>query len=103
MLEKDAQGTGPRGAARLGVVRNETRDALPFILIGKYNDRPPPPPPHREARVRTSGGTREKEERKEGEEGRRGDWVRLRTRVAAHLLRADSNCFPYLRTSTATL
>lgn len=63
MLEKDAQGTGPRGAARLGVVRNETRDALPFILIGKYNDRPPPP--HREARVRTSGGTREKEERKE--------------------------------------
>lgn len=25
----------------------------------------PLPPPHREARVRTSGGTREKEERKE--------------------------------------
>lgn len=101
MLEKDAQGTGPRGAARLGVVRNETRDALPFILIGKYNDRPPPPP--REARVRAEERGRKRKGRKEGEEGRRGDWVRLRTRVAAHLLRADSNCFPYLRTSTATL
>jgi hypothetical protein len=25
------------------------------------------------------------------------DGVALRTQVAAHLLRADSNCFPYLR------
>lgn len=67
MLEKDAQGTGPRGAARLGVVRNETRDALPFILIGKYNDRPPPPP--REARVRAEERGRKRKGRREKKGG----------------------------------
>lgn len=65
MLEKDAQGTGPRGAARLGVVRNETRDALPFILIGKYNDRPPPSSP-------SSRGEGTYERRNEGERGKEG-------------------------------
>lgn len=95
MDARRTQGTGPRGAVRCLVRRNEGRahargNALAFILIGKYNDRPPLPP-RSEARVRTSGRTKEK------------GGGRLRTRVAAHLLRADSNCSPYLRTSTATL
>lgn len=93
MDARRTQGTGPRGAALLGTPKGRAHargNALAFILIGKYNDRPPLPP-RSEARVRTSGRTKEK------------GGGRLRTRVAAHLLRADSNCSPYLRTSTATL
>lgn len=88
--------------ARRGLVRrNEGRahargNALAFILIGKYNDRLSPS-------LRSEGTyvVEERRRKREGEGG--GGEGRLRTRVAAHLLRADSNCFPYLRTSTATL
>lgn len=76
------------GRARIAKPRG-----ISVILIGKYND-------HRVERERVVS-----RQDREGGDGERANgwseggfrWRSLRTQVAAHLLRADSNCFPYLR------
>lgn len=78
--------------SRVGISNRKTRRSISVILIRKYNDR--------RSRLAAGAGRDRVNKRKRKVEGKgsgRFRWRSLRTQVAAHLLRADSNCYPYLR------